>query len=371
MKEHFPKDCKDTSEELLRRAFRYSISDSVPSELRSTHLHGILSELTQSMTTKLIPSEIAQLRHRETREELLNEKWLVLKEVMQEISGAFHSGSIPELPDQYFVFSRDSEDFKASVSKLGEETQKKLLSARGFVWSHQRAWDFVSKGQWPKVYQENYISPNKDELDNLGYKYLTGMKLTSPSLEWALINAIVYLTIVDYANSCHFSTRLPSLRSGQSIAGPLLGVDYSTAILDHDSGWKKAILNILGLSLGRFLGSILNLVFSALFAWAITFWTNNSLITWMVFTASAASTWIVMGLRDHRGESENDERKAKATMMNLLWDLSSVHDHLSRRDFHVGNVRHLLYRLEERNISFGPTVFHLLGKREAQRVGED
>jgi hypothetical protein len=377
MKEHFPKDCTDTSEdtdtseELLRRAFKYSIFDKMPPEVRSSHLHGILVELTQSMTTRLIPSEIAQLRYREAREELLNEKWLVLKEVMQGISGAFHSSSIPELPDQYFLFSSDSEAFQASVSKLPKETQKKLMSARGFIWSHQRAWDFVSKGQWPKVYQENYVSPNKDELDNLAYKYLTEMKLTSPSLEWSLINAIVYLTIVDYTNSCHYSSRLPSLRSGQSIAGPLLGIDFSIAILDHDSGWKKVIPKILGLTLGRFLGSILNLVFSAVFAWAITFWTHNSLITWMVFIASAASTWIVMGIRDHRGESEEDERKAKTTMMNLLWDLSSAHDHLARQDFHVGNIRHLLYRLEERNISFGPTVFHLLDKREARPEGGD
>ena len=366
MPQHFPDDCTNVSDELLRRAFKYSLYDKMKRESRTGLRHTILGELVESMTATLPQSEISQLRNQSSREVLLDEKWSVLSESMRDITSVFHISSIPELPGEMEAFCRDWEEFQGSISKLDEETRKSLGRAFGFLWSHQRAWEFVREGQWPKVFQENRISPTKDDLENLGHKYSTEIKLTSPSLEWTLINAIVYMTVVGYANTSHFAWRLPSLKSGQPIEGPLLGLDYYTSIRDQASGWKAAVSIILGHGVGRLLGSIINLIFSALFAVAITFWTHNSLITWMVFVGSAASTWIVAGIRNHRSEPEDADREAKATIIRLLWDLSSAHDRLSRSDFHVGNVRHLLYRLEERNISFGPTLFRLLDKREAR-----
>jgi hypothetical protein len=369
MNQHFPDDCTNADEASLRRGFKYSIYDKMPGEAaHGSQRHVILGELALSMTTNLTQSEISQLRYPATRQELLDEKWSALSEAIRDIASTFHLSAIPELPNETVLFYQDLEKFRGCISQLDEAVRKRLVRAFGFVWGHQGTWNFIREGQWPKVYQENYVSLSKDELEGLGHKYLTEMKLTSPSLEWALINAIVYLTVTGYANTCHFSWRLPRLKSGQSIEGPLLGLNYDISIREKYSGWKAAVLNILAHGVGRLIGNIFNLIFSALFAWAITFWTHNSLITWMVFIASAASTWIVMGVRNHRNQFEDDDREAKRTMVKLLWDLSSAHDRLSRRDFHVGNVRHLLYRLEERNISFGATVFHLLDKREGRQI---
>jgi len=369
MTKHFADDAKEMQDSSIRRAFKYSLFDKMetPKDLRGSQRQAIFNELASSMTETLTHQEIAALRYSETREELITVKWTLLSEYLQKITSTFHVSSIPELPNSTASFYSDWPGFAASISTLDKDTQTKLMKSFGFIWGHEEVLNYIKDGQWPKRFEENHISPTKDDLETLAYDYLTEMKLTSPLLEWSLINAIVYMTVVDFANPCHFAWRLPGLVSGQLRDGPLLDLNFYSPLRQKETGLRGAALMLLGLSVGRILGSILSLILSAVFAWAITFWTHNDLITWMVFVASAASTWIVMGINNYRSEAETDERRAKSTLVTLLWDLSFLHQRLSWRDFHVGNVRHLLYRLEERCIAFGPAVFRLLDKREARQ----
>ncbi len=317
-----------------------------------------MSELVTAMAESLQPSEVAKLRIAGSRDEFLDERRETIAEFLREVTGAFHISTANHLPNQLhdskndYLFSRNFDEINAAAANLPADTKNQLLRAYGSLWVHSRAWEFVRTGAWPKFLEELYISPRVDDLESLADKYLREKGLSSPTLEWVLINALVYLTIVDYTTTAYFSWRLPGLISGQSVKGPLLGIDYLVAMNKEDTSWKGVLAKVVGAGIGRIIGSVITLVLSGIFAYLITFWTNNPLITWMVFTASAASTWIIMGLKNHRDEHEDNDRKAKAIIINLLWDLSSSHERLARSDFHVGNVRHLLYRLERE-------IFHL------------
>jgi hypothetical protein len=92
------------------------------------------------------------------------------------------------------------------------------------------------------------------------------------------------------------------------------------------------------------------------------------MITWIVFSASAASSWIVNGVRGNKTDTEAEEAASARELLALFWDLSAPHGKLGYFDFHVGLVRHLLYGLAEKNIAFSPFIFHLLDKRERRQI---
>lgn len=189
------------------------------------------------------------------------------------------------------------------------------------LWSHLPAAALAAGGQ------ASAPLPTVDGLEALAARYCGDERLTSPTLEWALVDALL-----------GHATRSIALDTPQpATARPALVA-------------RAKRLGIEALWIGAT-------------AWiALLLAAPNYTVFWIIFLGVTALRWLRM-----RGTSNAGEALREAGA--LAQDMRAAYDRLTEVAFNAGQLRSLLYALEARGVVVNPWVYHLLDKR-IRRAGE-
>jgi hypothetical protein len=336
--------------------------EQLPIGGREEHLLEIATELCFSVSAATSRQDLESFANPELMPYSLAHHSERIIEFLSQVAGAFHGiAQVPEFSgDQWFWWSGTR--FNSLLEKLPSERAEHIRECYGFVWEHASASDFLYGHGWPDKFKKNYIAPNLSDLAGVARDYLASVDFDSPVLEWSLVNAMAYLRLVDYVE---VSGTAGFERSEQRMTGPFVealppyGLDSEAVQLTA----KQAVLKFTSIILREMVLPIATIICIWLLVGFAIGHVKNDLATWIVVTGASATYFLTRSIQ--RGSSGvRAGYKQLNRLRKFIWDMSVAHDHVAYKAFHVGIVRNLLYRLEEQNAGFNPTIFHLLDKRE-------
>jgi hypothetical protein len=235
-----------------------------------------------------------------------------------------------------------------------DATPEQLAKAYGTVWMHVRAvWELKPETQ-SKLKRESFLHCHREGVECVADLYLAEDDFVSPLLEWAIVDALVFSRITDFALGASFTGNLPAVADDQMNDAPLL--PGTSSFFPMGAKFRHAVG-----------GGLVYLAMLAAFeaaALAGTWWLSNLLADgpakWMLFTGATAARWVYTAIPQWGADAR--ERRAKGeTNLQMLWDMGIAHERVP--SMNVELLRHLFYRLEERGAAFSPVIYAILDRR--------
>ena len=343
-----------------------SLTESIKLETmidgQNCQLRRIADELANSVAEAAGAGSNTRFQEEFFRAAFVEEQKDRLKEIISAIPSAFHHYSFQTTDGTATLFDLPPDEFLKAVATVKDEPTDNLKKAYGTVWVHSRVMDEVRSGQKSKAHQENCLCLETGGVEYVAQMYLKDDDFVSLILEWALVDAMVYARILDFANSRKYFGQLKGTVNGQLIDGPMLPGTSGEPIGAKDRG----IMEILGQGLAKLAAYSVGEAIALLGTWWIaSLIAGDGTEKWILFTGVTVARWVVSALRGKTG-NELDERARDELNLQMLWDFCLAHERVP--SMNIGLLRDLLYRLEERGAAFSPAVFAILDKR-AKREG--
>jgi hypothetical protein len=298
--------------------------------------------------------------------EFIDEQAGRVREILSAIPSAFHHWSFKTRDGREIQpFDMSVAEMREAVKDVADRGPDDVVKAFGTVWTHVRALSEIRPDAQSNFKRDLCLHASTDGVEHVAELYLAAGDFGSPLLEWAIVDALVFNRILDFASACAFSGNLPDTPVGQLVEGPLLPGTKAFPMGAKLPGW----LAILGSSLTE-IG--VKLIFEAIVL-AATWWFSEQLAgaeglaKWILFTGMTAARWVSAAIRG-KGDVAREKEAKGETNLRMLWDMGIAHERIPAMN--VGLLRHLFYRLEERGAAFSPLVYAVLdnrGRREDVR----
>jgi hypothetical protein len=328
--------------------------DRVPtSGLWHSQLATVAQDLAHSVCVAAKAGEDPRFADESFAEDFLETQSERLREVLGAIPSAFHHVSLRTSDGkQIRPFALPPSELPNAIKDVANAEPEKIIKAYGTIWRHPLDWP--GQADKSKIHADGFMNVLQEGVEWVAEFYLASDDLVSPLLEWAIVDALVYWRIQDFASSRR--GQLPQTPQGQLIDGPLLPKTGMLAFSKLPGVGAKGAADLVGEGI----------------ALAATWWIAGflagpeSLGKWILFTGWTATRWITAAIRG-KGDSQREAEATGETNLRMLWDIGIAHDRIPTMN--VALLRHLLFRLEERGAAFSPAVYAILDKR-ARREGK-
>jgi hypothetical protein len=162
----------------------------------------------------------ARIRDEKFKADFIQEQAERIWEIVSPIPAAFHHVSLPTIDGAPAApFDLDPGEFLKAIPAIKDEPARKLKKAYGTLWEHSSAVSELIAGQKAPQHAEQYMHPCAEILDGIAGDYLKTRDLVSPTLEWALIDALIHSRILEFAYSRKQLGLLEGIPGGQAIDG--------------------------------------------------------------------------------------------------------------------------------------------------------
>lgn len=318
----------------------------------------LTSEFQQSLSSEVMPDSPGMLRtiakefasaaagqslERNERDSLAGDARHLLREIRTTFKEPLElNGDGPSN-----AWSQRSALFLEAIASLDAETAKKHRANYNRVWEHHNLNRVIQGGEaksGPSAHGYRNDVPALEELAQLMSEY---SQLSSPTLEWALVNALVYAECMAFARAI--------LGDAKGLAGlesvvPLPAQNTFGATLKEVR--KGAI---------AWIGEAVKI--GVTFAVAFILAGQEAQTAWIITTGVTGARWI-------RRACLWREFHPKSVRQRLLSKMANLHNLLGREDFDAGVVRHMLYQVTTEGAVFSPWVFRILDARIPRGVVE-
>lgn len=222
------------------------------------------------------------------------------------------------------LFYRPLDEFKSEISELSDERRKEAKNLYDSIWNHGNITRLISSGD---INDHAKITElNIENMELVAGMYLGNPWMKSKTLEWILIDALLFAETVEFAKVAN---------------------DVPT----------QKFFNILG----RSVWETVKFAFSEGIALAITAFVSSIIDStqgttfWIAFATITTIRW----LRPMRFE----QIKAKAKNRILLFKMIRAYESkMKSYSFNPRLLRELLYDLEKKGAVYSPWVYHLLDR---------
>jgi len=337
----------------------------------SSQLQSVARDLSQSVCEAAGVGTDARFMEEAYREEFVEDQAYRLKEILSAIPSAFHNCPLSTTDGRRMnPFELTPAKFLETLPTIKDLSPEKLKEAYGTIWTHVRVTDGIINDEQIsqrhldlRLYAASW--PDSDAIGNVARLYLDAEDFVSPTLEWALVDALIHGRIIDFARTRSYAGQLKATPSGQRSDGPLL-----PGAGDHPMGAKSpGIAGILGREFSKLAARGIGETVALLLTWWVVGLVagNEGAAKWILFTGVTAARWIVAALHG-KSDLEREERERDRVNLQMFWDMQLAHDHVP--GMNVKLLQHLFYRLEERGAGFSVYVYDILdkrAKREARR----
>ncbi|KAA0075857.1 hypothetical protein CIW54_26085 [Paraburkholderia sp. T12-10] len=219
------------------------------------------------------------------------------------------------------VLEQSPDEFKRAIAEIDKAEVSRLSDLYDKVWLHKDAGLQIRSG---KVRPGDTGELSTDAVEQVAREYVSAPHLSSPSLEWLLIDALVFNETVAFARSISW---LPPAQPG-----PL----FKHSLIRGSVKWvKEAVALALTFALAELIDS------------------SHGTGFWIIAGTITAVRWV-------RPDTTATER---AKIVQLLSDMASAQALLSLPDFNCRLLREQLYNLAKRGAVFKQVAYSLLDKR--------
>lgn len=201
-----------------------AITDAIRPETmfkESSQLSLVALDLAKSACEAASIGTDARIRDEKFKADFIEEQGGRVKEIVSSIPAAFHHVSLPTIDGKWASpFDLEPEEFLKAIPTIKDEPAKKLKKAYGMLWVHSRALtELMTEKKMPQQ-AEYYMHPCDEILNSIANDYVKTRDFVSPTLEWALIDALIHSRILDFANSRKQFGLLRRIPEEQLIDGP-------------------------------------------------------------------------------------------------------------------------------------------------------
>ncbi|MFZ3324202.1 MAG: hypothetical protein WA190_17640 [Usitatibacter sp.] len=222
--------------------------------------------------------------------------------------------------DEAVIFRLAAAEFREHFEKL-EKTEKEKYVNYDHVAYHRSARDLIVSGKITKPGEDL----STDQLEEVARTYFARPDLASPTLEWLLIDNLLFNETIEFYRSQDWIPRLD---------GPMAILRSTTWTLIKWT-FKEGFLLIGTAAIAGLLDP----------AKGIGFWAVVATIT--------LARWM----------KPNQVEVAKEKTIKLLNDMAAAQHLMHRRDFNARQLREALYEISSRGAVFSPCAFSLLDRR--------
>lgn len=269
----------------------------------------------------------------------------VLSEVMDGLRVAFHPTMWEpndEIPNN--VFRHAPEEFKKAISELPVGQAKTLNDSYDRVWAHVSILHVIQAGEDQSQLAKYHLLPNLEDIESLASTYCKHPELISPLMEWALVDAMLYVETIGFARALGSDNRIV----GHQYMAPLKPV-----------GFRKQVKGFLSQAAAWGFGEGFCLGYTCIAAGLANALSGSGF--WLLFWGITALRWV------------RQKKDPALDLLNknsqLLSDMASAHEKLKTYDFNAGLLRSQLYSLELRGAVFSIEVYNILDKRLTRDFG--
>lgn len=352
-------------EDIATRATVYKISqtlvdvttkDIVPPKQYRSQLWQITIDLCKSVCDAAVHRGDPRLNDVALVDDFVEEHARRIKDLLTAVPSAFHHVTLKTQSGESMLFDLSVPEMLVAANAVTEIETDKVIKAYGTVWAHARALSELKPESASKGRQDLLLNIRKDGVEYIAQIYLDADDFVSPLLEWAIVDALVFDRVTEFASACAFTGNLPDTPAGQLVDGPLLpgtGVFQMGAKLPS---W----LSVFGGGIAQVAGKLVAELIALGVTWGVSDWitSGDGSTKWTLFTGVTAARWVCGAIKS-RGLEGADAKGA--TNLQMLWDMGIAHERVPTMN--VGLLRHLFYRLEERGAAFNPAVYSILDKR--------
>lgn len=224
-----------------------------------------------------------------------------------------------------YLFGLPLEEYKAKLTNLTETEKSKLNYRYDTFWQSKSIASLINTGN---LFDDKECGLLEiDELETIADSYINSFWMKSKTLEWALINSMVYLETVNFARVVN---DFPTMKFFNAIR-------YSL--------WQTTKLAFK---------EIIALIITAIVANAID--SSQGTTYWIVFATITIIRWL--------NPTKSIQLNLKLKLKLLLGEMIGVSDSkIKHPNFNPKLIRELLYDLERKGASYSHWIYHILDRR--------
>lgn len=231
-------------------------------------------------------------------------------------------------------------EFAAVVDLRGKDEARKFKNSYDHLWQHFDLRHVIASGEEQADALGKGLWANVQALEELAFNLLANPRLRSQTLEWMLIDALMY------AECLGFAQRVLSKEK-------FMGMPAPSVIKGEKTSMKAAILTDFK--------RIGNLAFEAVkvgatFVIALALARQNYQSAWTITTGVTAVRWVRLTWLSTQPSPDMTGRA-------LLLKMAVVHDQLKTSQFNPRDLRHHLNLVAAEGATFSAWVYNLLDAR--------
>lgn len=218
-------------------------------------------------------------------------------------------------------------EFSDVIKDFSPDRLERARRAYDTVWQHTNVNNLITSGKLQEGVHQEILS---ESLEEIAQRYISDQRLSSPLLEWLLLDALLFNEIVAYARS------IPNIHALKPL---------------------KAIWNSLWQTSKFLVSEGLALALTVIAAEIID--ASKGVGFWAVIATVTLIRWL------HPTRNLKNQRQIE--LLKLLFDMAFIHERLKHyTQFNARLIRELLYDTEKRGALFSPWAYHVLDKRIAR-----
>lgn len=341
---------------IRQRLIDVTTKDIVPPKQHRSQLGQINSDLCMSVCEAAARRGDSRINDDALLDDFVEEHAQRIKDLLTAIPSAFHHVTLKTQSGEITLFDLSVPEMLEAAKAVTEIEPEKVIKAYGTVWAHTRALSELKPESASKSRRDLLLNIRKDGVEYIAQLYLDADDFVSPLLEWAIVDALVFDRVTEFASACAFTGNLPETPAGQLVDGPLLPGTGAFQMGAKLPSW----LSVFGGGIAQAAGKLVAELIALGVTWGISDWitSGDGPAKWTLFTGVTAARWVCGAIKSR--SSQGADAKG-ATNLQMLWDMGIAHERVPAMN--VGLLRHLFYRLEERGAAFNPAVHSILDKR--------
>jgi len=240
------------------------------------------------------------------------------------------------------LFDLRGAQFDRQIVKISDEKKKHaLLTEYNSFWKRTEAVEILKNGfKWCN-----------NEFTNLTDEYLKIKSINSSYLNEILLDGLIGNDIAEMAS--HFQY------SGKMSPAAILSVQDGVYNKSEIEVKGKSLIAVLAISLSKSVGWFIGNLISGFLIWWLTSFvaSENETVHYILFGAIFGAWLIITALNQSKTDEALKEKREEFNFY-ILRDMCALHKQAQYMDTKL--LRHLMNKLEERNVQFNPLIYKIL-----------
>lgn len=317
------------------------VQDAVAADIREA-LSAAHFGTSHADVVRIVDELSRSASQRPTTERSRTECFHAIADLLEDIRSAFRAALNLTAGEPSDAWALTTVEFAKAVSDRSSEDVSKLKRRYDTLWQHFNVASVIKRGESEYGATVEGLEPHVEQLETIAWKLLALPNMSSETLEWALVDALIYAECIAFAQT---------VASGETLLGyPVRGALKGATGAALWKAWGKQVWV-----------SALALVVEALKIGVTLFIANilaqdNVQTAWVIATGVTVARWVRLGIAAQA-------KTPQQVVNDLIGKMVGAHELLKSERFNARALRQALYEVSTAGAVFSPWVYNILDAR--------